>query len=98
MGPWQRVFSADDLAMLEHSCWNRGDQRDPGDAGAAVQLSPFAGEHPRITAAALRGHRTPAWTGLRSEVDRMGKAVPDAARHARRRCDGGDPGSDRRDG
>ena len=57
MGRRQRVLSADDMAVLEHPCRHRRDQRDPGHARAAVQLPLLAREHARIAAAALRGHR-----------------------------------------
>ncbi len=75
LGRWQRLFSADDLAVLEHPRRHRRDQRDSGRARADVQFPLLPGEQPRVADAAVRGDRRQTRARLRSAVDGVRKAV-----------------------
>ena len=66
---------------------HRRDQRNPRHARGDVQLPPLAGEHARVAGGTLRGGAAQARPRLRAHVDGLGKAVPHAARQARRRRD-----------
>ena len=91
-------FPPTTLPVLEHPRGHGCDQRDSRDARGAVQL-PLLDRRARASRSRSASRTSCAGTASTTtlRVDRLGQAVPHAARHARRRRLGGDRRGDRRD-